>query len=39
MTDTITETVGGAAKRTRVAVVLARGLGTRMRASSRPPPA
>ena len=34
MTDTITETVGGAAERTRVAVVLARGLGTRMRASS-----
>ena len=34
MTDAITETVGGAAKRTRVAVVLARGLGTRMRASS-----
>ena len=34
MTDAITETVGGAAERTRVAVVLARGLGTRMRASS-----
>jgi len=34
MTDTITETVDGAAERTRVAVVLARGLGTRMRASS-----
>ena len=34
MTDAITETVDGAAERTRVAVVLARGLGTRMRASS-----
>ncbi len=35
MTDAITDTtVGGAAERTRVAVVLARGLGTRMRASS-----
>ena len=34
MTDTITETVDGAAEGTRVAVVLARGLGTRMRASS-----
>lgn len=34
MTDTITETVDSAAERTRVAVVLARGLGTRMRASS-----
>ena len=34
MTDTITETVDGAVERTRVAVVLARGLGTRMRASS-----
>jgi len=34
MTYTITETVEGAAERTRVAVVLARGLGTRMRASS-----
>lgn len=35
MTDAITDTtVGGAVERTRVAVVLARGLGTRMRASS-----
>ena len=35
MTDAITDTtVGGAAERTRVAVVLARGLGTRMRANS-----
>ena len=35
MTDAITDTtVGGAAERTRVAAVLARGLGTRMRASS-----
>ena len=34
MTDAITETMDGAAERTRVAVVLARGLGTRMRASS-----
>ena len=34
MTYTITETVEGAAERTHVAVVLARGLGTRMRASS-----
>ena len=34
MTCTITETVDGAVERTRVAVVLARGLGTRMRASS-----
>ena len=34
MTDTITETMDGAAEHTRVAVVLARGLGTRMRASS-----
>ncbi|PKY75298.1 glucose-1-phosphate thymidylyltransferase [Actinomyces oris] len=35
MTDAITDTtVGGAAERTRMAVVLARGMGTRMRASS-----
>ncbi|WP_309324159.1 nucleotidyltransferase family protein [Actinomyces stomatis] len=34
MTETGTETVSDAADRTRVAVVLARGLGTRMRASS-----
>ena len=35
MTDALTDTtVGGAVERTRVAVVLARGLGTRMRASS-----
>ena len=33
MTDAITETVNGAVERTRVAVVLARGLGTRMRAA------
>ena len=34
MTDAITETVDSAVERTRVAVVLARGLGTRMRTSS-----
>ena len=39
MTDTITETVDGAAEGTRVAVVLARGLGTRMRRAARPAPA
>ncbi len=35
MTDTMTD----AADRTRTAVILARGLGTRMRAAARPAPA